>query len=808
MIEKFLKRLVGRVAIAALTFALGYPAIAQTTSGSAAPVLKAGTSVNVGPSRTQLSRSEINQQELHDQLEENAHHEQIDEELDSEDRGEDITHDLRIKQLEAAQTPYKPQHIADENERHADAKKDIAQKKAIEAQRHEDALGRITAAAKSLLSGAASALGNALNGGGGSPSGQPANPGNPRFAGGAPNNPAIGGSGASPGNPNPGGKSASNPNPGGRTASAPGGAGGRTNNPNGGGSNSNPNGGGVASVPGGARGPTSNPNSGGSNSNPSGGGVASAPQGGGGPANNPGGGGNSPSNQNTGSGSPSSPRLAGGASSNANGAPNSSSNPGGNGSPNNPHSGSASASNPNSGSGSASNPNAGGGTTNNPRLTGNASSNANASNASPGASGAGQRPLDFIPNTLNGFVNQFQNGGQNLQNASDAIRGVAQELEKDWTQPNGGIKQVAWAAAGGIAGKGLKLLGPAIKGAAGKAAAAAPAAAAKAAAAATGFVARARAALSRTIGRLTGAAESNTPGALSEAEDAAKNGANAIKPAENPPPQTLKGSASAAGENAASEDATNAGKNAASSPDENPSNAGETAPEETGTPGDPITGKAVSKNWDNLAGKVVKIGDETFDLGANRGQGKFGAVYDVNNTPESLLKVVRNDVRKGIDQGAKSIQGQLAGTDLLQKAGIATPAVKDVSSGGTNALITQDVTKTFNRGFVPDLSKPLNGAQRAAVQRLFNKLGAEGLVWEDGGLRNIFFYTADNGSLSAGILDSDRLFPVSEIGAQSKGIQELLTFKALPGLTAAGVDLRNITAKNWMDALFRAYYPG
>src|SRR5579872_2026817 len=114
MLAKHLKRLLGRVAMVAMTFSLAHPVIAQT-SGSGAPLYKTGTSVNVGqPSDTQLSRDELN---------EDTHHDRIEEELDSEDRNEDARHEMRVQQLEAAQTPLKPQHIADENEFHADQKK-------------------------------------------------------------------------------------------------------------------------------------------------------------------------------------------------------------------------------------------------------------------------------------------------------------------------------------------------------------------------------------------------------------------------------------------------------------------------------------------------------------------------------------------------------------------------------------------------------------------------------------------------------------------------------------------------------------
>jgi hypothetical protein len=705
MIAKYLKRLLGSTAIAALTIALAYPAFAQTT-------YKTGTSVNVGqPSSTQLSRDEINQQEQHDELEEDTHHEQIDEGLDSQARADAISHDLRIKQLEAAQTPYKPQHIADENEQYADEKKDNAQKKAIEAQRHSQALARIEAAAQALLSGAASALSNALNGGGGSPSG---------------------------------------------TAPQPNG-GGSASNPSGGGSASNPSSGGGSpgnrAYPGGAPG--------GVPRNPAlgGGGSPSNPNSGGGSASNPNGGGGSPGNQNASGGSPSNPRLTGGASSNPNGGGNSPGNPNaGNGSPNNPYSGGTSASNPNSGAGSASNPNAGGGTANNPRLTGNASSNANASNASPSGRGAGQRPLDAIPNALNGFVNQFQNGGQNLQNASNAMRGVAQTFEDQWTKPNGGINQVAAMAAFHGIGGALKYLAPAIKGAAADAAANAPAIVAKAAAATTGIVARAKNFAAKLFGR----------GPPTEP----------VNPTEN-----LTGG-------------TSAGEPGASNPGENPSSPAEPAPGELGSPQNPLTGAAVSQQWNNLAGQTVKIGDKTFNLGASRGAGTFGTVYENKNTPGTLLKVIRPD-----EKGIESLKGQVSGDQLLEsaKTGIVTPAIDPVSSGGSNALVMQDVKSMFPgaQTFKPtDSVSALNPQQRAAIQNLYNELGKKGIVWADGQLPNVFLYDTPSG-LQAGILDTDRIFPVEAFKAQPSYVS---------GPLFMDVGGRITDAEYMMKMLFNKYY--
>ena len=688
MIAKNLKRLVGSLAMVALTFALAHLAIAQTTSGSGAPLYKTGTSVNVGQtsSNLQLSRDELN---------ENTHHDEIDEELDSEDRGEDISHELRLQQLEAAQTPYKPQHIADENQRHADQKNEIAQKKAIENARHQQALAAIMAAAKSLLGGAAGALGNAA-GGGGSPSRsapQPGGAGNPAYPGGVPNNPALGGNGGSPANPN------------------------------------------------------------------SGSGGASAPSGAGGPGGNleyPGGVPNNPA-------------------------------PGGNGgSAANPNGGGGSTSNPNNGGGSASNPNAGGGSPNSPRLAGSASSSGNGSGSSPSSPTAGQRPLDFIPKALDSFLGQFQNGGQNLQNASNALRGVAQTFEDQWTKPNGGINQVAAMVAFHGIGGAIEALAPAIKSIAGEAGAAAPGVLARARAAAPGVAARAKA----YVAKLFGSSEANAPGTLNGAVNAAgENGANTLNAGENATSGAVNGSVDAAGGNGA--DATSPGASGASS---------------SGTSENPLTGAAVSNGLDDLTNEVVQIGGKTFDLGAMRGDpGAFGTVYDIKNMPGSLLKVVRNDLG-----GTQSIEGQIAGNDLLQKAGIATPAMEDISSGGTNAVLVQDVTKAFPGGTAfnsSDLGKNASPEVKAAMKAMFDKMGKEGLVWEDGALRNSFVYQTPNG-LRGGILDTDRIFPFSEIQNQSGGRQISIARKIQAGFKAAGVNPSRATAEDYMNALYRYYYGG
>ena len=455
---------------------------------------------------------------------------------------------------------------------------------------------------------------------------------------------------------------------------------------------------------------------------------------------------------------------------------------------------------PSNGGGLGGSPNNGGGSANSPTLSGGASNSANASNApnaSPSGPGAGQRPLDFIPNALNGFVNQFQDGGQNLQKVSNAMREVAQTFEDQWTKKDGGTNQlIAMAAFHGIGGV-LKYLAPAIKGAAGEAAAAAPAVGAKAAAAATGFVARAKNALAGLAAKFRPASKAVTQGTLKGTADAAgeTGGAGAVNAVENTAPQTLNGSANAAGENA-----VNAAKTGGV-----PADAGEPGASNPGTSESPLAAEEASNGLPNLTDQVVKIGGKTFELGAMRGDpGTYGTVYEIKNMPGSLLKLVRFD-----EAGADSITSQLAGKQLLATAetNIATPAMEDASAQGVNALIVQDVTKAFPGGKAFNSTDVATAAEKAAIKTMLNEMAKKGLVWEDAALRNTFVYDTPNG-LRAGILDTDRIFPFSEIGNQPEGVQMWMALKMHPFLRAAGVHPNRATAEDYMDALYRLYYGG
>src|SRR3979409_2038265 len=103
--KRSLKRFFCSVAILAASFSLAYSAHAQTAPAGGTPLLKGGVEYDVG-TQTNIAQ-------------ENQRHDGEVETIDGTDRMEDATHQLRLQQLQAMQSPLKPVYIAQENEHHA-----------------------------------------------------------------------------------------------------------------------------------------------------------------------------------------------------------------------------------------------------------------------------------------------------------------------------------------------------------------------------------------------------------------------------------------------------------------------------------------------------------------------------------------------------------------------------------------------------------------------------------------------------------------------------------------------------------------
>ena len=175
------------------------PALAQ--DAPAPTKMLQGTVTNSVPA-TGLSRNDLDTQKKIDA--EDDQHDTNDAAIDNATREENVEHDYHLKAIEQSQAPaeVKQEATADENERHQDALAHFQRQQAEEDQRHAQRLAQIMAAAGKLLSGAASAVGNALNNGngGGQSGGGSSNPSTSN-----PANPSAGNSG------NPSTNTSSNP---------------------------------------------------------------------------------------------------------------------------------------------------------------------------------------------------------------------------------------------------------------------------------------------------------------------------------------------------------------------------------------------------------------------------------------------------------------------------------------------------------------------------------------------------------------------------------------------------------------------
>jgi len=152
------------------------PALAQDAPAQPSKVLE-GSVTNSVPA-TSLSRNDLDTQKKIDA--EDDQHDDNDAAIDNATREENVEHDYHLKAIEQSQAPaeVKQEATADENERHQDALLHFQRQQAEEDQRHDQRLAQIMAAAGKLLSGAASAVGNALNNsnGGGQSGGGSSNP--------------------------------------------------------------------------------------------------------------------------------------------------------------------------------------------------------------------------------------------------------------------------------------------------------------------------------------------------------------------------------------------------------------------------------------------------------------------------------------------------------------------------------------------------------------------------------------------------------------------------------------------------------
>ena len=220
------------------------------------------------------------------------------------------------------------------------------------------------------------------------------------------------------------------------------------------------------------------------------------------------------------------------------------------------------------------------------------------------------------------------------------------------------------------------------------------------------------------------------------------------------------------------------------------------------TPYNPIRGAAIAENSGSLAGKWIRTPSGTVQLGPLLGSGAFGDVYRIAGQPGKVMKLSN---AKPIS--APSFARQVAGSSSLQNAGVSTPRIYDAQFGGPGQpsyLVMDDIGARWPGAQIFSDIQQLGPAQMRAIQNLYDQISDHGLVWADGHSSNIFF-ESDAGGLTAGVVDSDMVFPASQFAAQDAFVKNTVG-NILIQTGQQGLLFRGFNAQQMMKALFQARY--
>jgi hypothetical protein len=223
---------------------------------------------------------------------------------------------------------------------------------------------------------------------------------------------------------------------------------------------------------------------------------------------------------------------------------------------------------------------------------------------------------------------------------------------------------------------------------------------------------------------------------------------------------------------------------------------------EGATPYNPVRGAAISENSGSLSGKWIRTPNGTVQLGRLRGSGAFGDVYDMGGQRGRVMKISN---AKPIS--AQSFPRQVAGSSYAQSAGIPTPKIYSsqfAAPGQPSFLVMDDISARWPGSQIVSDVQQLGPAQKAAIQRLYTQVGDNGLVWADGHSSNIFF-TNGAGGVTAGIVDSDMVFPASEFAEQDAFVKNTVG-NIMIQTGQQGLLFKGFNAQQMMNALFRARY--
>lgn len=216
-----------------------------------------------------------------------------------------------------------------------------------------------------------------------------------------------------------------------------------------------------------------------------------------------------------------------------------------------------------------------------------------------------------------------------------------------------------------------------------------------------------------------------------------------------------------------------------------------------------IRPSAAPKSLRALEGSWVDLGNGSVELGKLRGAGSYGAVYDVASGPGAGKHVVKLSRDADIAPLKDQFQGY---QDLkLNSPGVGTPEIRGTHWGNGDIpghIVMDDYRKAFR---VVDAQ---GGPADAAVRRMNTDLGRGDMMWMDGHPGNVFYYRDAGGTLRAGALDTDMMYPSSKsnlqrgiVRAKEQAVTSYLREKNIP------IASTRPPALGFMQAMNRAFWP-
>jgi len=191
------------------------------------------------------------------------------------------------------------------------------------------------------------------------------------------------------------------------------------------------------------------------------------------------------------------------------------------------------------------------------------------------------------------------------------------------------------------------------------------------------------------------------------------------------------------------------------------------------TPGatefNPIKGAAVIENSTELANKWVETPKGAMQFGKLLGDpGKMGTVYELPKQPGRVIKVSNTN-----PESALSFERQYKGYTELAKTNIPATKIYDKLFGnkGQASFLTMDnVITKWGGKLAQNLERNEVAQVPRAMQRLYEDLGRNDLIWVDGHPLNVA-YARLRGQFTAIIIDSDMIFRAEEFNSQPVTVQ-------------------------------------